>query len=183
MTFLTLNINAQYFGGIGNGFGNISTPNINLSLVDSLYNGAQGNGYVSIINPAIDLSMVDSLYNGGIETGFFVGHSNLDLSIQDSLYNGGIGKGDNQLSQVLIRLSPCNDNLLVWNGNSNVFWNNANNWDCGTVPINTSIVIISSEAIRMPLILNPAIASKLTLMNTATINLFGGSSHLTLTGN
>lgn len=182
LLFYSSNIYGQYLGGIGNGFGSLPIANINLSLADSLYNGGTGNGFYLLVNPNINLSIQDSLYNGGLDDGSNFIISNLNLSLQDSLYNGGLGKGDNQLSQVLIRLSLCNDKLLVWNGNQSVFWNNATNWDCGTVPINTSIVTIPADAIRMPIIAAPAIASRVTVLSNANINLIGGASLLTLTG-
>lgn len=180
--FLQFSINAQYFGGVSNGFGSVSSLNLSLSLVDSLYNGGLSNGFFSETNPFTNLSLSDSLYNGGIGTGFFTNNFNSDLSIQDSLYNGGIGKGDNQLSQVLIRFSLCNDKILVWNGNATVFWNNAANWDCGTIPINTSMVTIPANAARMPIIAASAIASRVTVFTNANLNLISGASLLTLTG-
>jgi hypothetical protein len=182
LAFLPLATNAQYFGGISNGFGSVSTLNLNLNLTDSLYNGGLGNGFYILISPSTNLSLVDSLYNGGVGNGYFTNNINTDLSIQDSLYNGGIGKGDNQLISVLIRLSPCNDNLLVWNGNANAFWNNPTNWDCGNIPINTSRVTIPSNATRMPIIAASAIASRVTVLSNANINLIGGASLLSLTG-
>ena len=180
--FCSSNIIGQYLGGISNGFGSLPIANINLSLADSLYNGGTGTGFYLVVNPNINLSIQDSLYNGGLDDGSNFIATNLNLSLQDSLYNGGLGRGDNQLSQVLIRLSLCNDKQLVWNGNHSIFWNNATNWDCGTVPINTSIVTIPANAIRMPIIATPAIASRVTVLSNANINLIGGVSLLTLTG-
>jgi hypothetical protein len=180
--FCSSNIMGQYLGGISNGFGSLPIANINLSLADSLYNGGTGTGFYLVVNPNINLSIQDSLYNGGLDDGSNFIATNLNLSLQDSLYNGGLGRGDNQLSQVLIRLSLCNDKLLVWNGNQSVFWNNATNWDCGTVPISTSIVSIPANATRMPVIAAGATASRVIVLPNATINLIGAASLLTLTG-
>ncbi len=174
--------NCQYFGGISNGFGSNSTLSLNLNLVDSLYNGGLSNGFITTTNTSTNLSLADSLYNGGIGTGYFTNNINTNLAIHDSLYNGGIGKGDNNIALKYIRLSTCNDSFLVWNGNTNVFWNNANNWDCSTVPFATSIVAIPFNATRMPVIASNAIASSLTILPNARLNLIGGGSLLTLTG-
>jgi hypothetical protein len=182
LAFLPLATNAQYLGGIGSGFGSVSTLNLNLNLTDSLYNGGQGNGFYALINPNTNLSLADSLYNGGIGTGYITNNINSDLSIQDSLYNGSNGKGDNQLSVALIRLSLCNDKQLVWNGNQSVFWNNAANWDCGTVPIATSIVTIPTSYKFAPVIGAGSIASRVTVAPSANLYLIGGASALTLTG-
>lgn len=182
LAFLPLASNAQYFGGISSGFGSVLTLNLNLNLTDSLYNGGQGNGFYTLKNPSINLSLVDSLYNGGFGTGYFTNNINTDLSIQDSLYNGGIGKGDNQLSVALIRLGLCNDKQLVWNGNQSVFWNNAANWDCGTVPVANSIVTIPTSYKFAPIIGASAIASRVTVAPSANLYLIGRASALTLTG-
>jgi hypothetical protein len=179
---VSIKSHAQYFGGLGGGFSGISTLNLNLSFTDSLYNGGLSNGFFSVNNSTINLSFTDSLYNGGLGTGFLASISNINLAQQDSLYNGGTGNGENQLSVALIRLSLCNDKQLVWNGNQSVFWNNAANWDCGTVPVATSLVTIPASYTRVPAIGASAIASNITLQAQSTLVILKDIGKLTLTG-
>jgi hypothetical protein len=98
--------NAQYHGGVSNGFISAVVQNVNLGLIDNLYNGGSGNGFSRDTALNVSLSFTDSLYNGGIGNGFTKDTAlNVSLSLIDSLYNGGIGNGFSKDTALNISLS------------------------------------------------------------------------------
>lgn len=170
-----------YNGGDGNGFSNDTAQNISLYVTDSLYNGGIGNGFSKDTALNVSLTIADSLYNGGIGNGFScIIITNANLYLLDSLYNGGNGRGENQLISPNINLGICGD-TLVWNGNDNIIWSNPNNWDCGKVPVTTSIVYIPGGRPRYPVITDDTEIKTLILQAGGIVVLFNGKK-LTLNG-
>jgi hypothetical protein len=101
-----LKSNAQYHGGVGNGFISAVAQNVNLALIDNLYNGGNGNGFSTDTVLNVSLSFSDSLYNGGMGNGFSKDTVlNISLSVVDSLYNGGLGNGFSKDTALNISLS------------------------------------------------------------------------------
>ena len=164
-----------YNGGNGNGFSKDTALNVSLSVADSLYNGGIGNGFSKDTVLNVSLGILDSLYNGGIGNGFHsVVITNTSLYLLDSLYNGGPGRGELQTTG-LANLGSCSD-ILIWTGNTSVNWDNAGNWDCGTIPGVNSTVIIPSGKVRYPVIFFNTVIRKLELKDGAVIILFTGKN-------
>jgi hypothetical protein len=166
-----LDCEAQYSGGVSTGYGLGIMLESDLTQVDSLYNGGLSNGFYTITNTQLSLSLNDGLYKGGNDDGNSTATTNLNLELLDSLYNGGYGKGEVIKISNLIRLSLCNDNLLVWNGNQNILWGNASNWDCGSLPTSNSLVSIPSGMTRYPTILSNVFIKQLWLYPSASLTI------------
>jgi hypothetical protein len=179
--FVLFAVKAQYSGGTGNGFSEQTASALNLSLADSLYNGGTGKGDDAIAVNSILLGIADSVYKGGTGKGEYAAViRNVLMGMADSLYNGGSGKGEIVYAATGINLTICTD-TLYWNGNDNIDWDNPNNWDCGTVPGNTSFVIIPSGRPRYPVIFTNTEIRKLELRNGAAVIVFTGKQ-LTING-
>lgn len=174
ITTIPLSMHAQfpYSGGNGNGASGVSSVNISLSITDSLYNGGNGDGVTKNVLLNAVLSQADSMYKGGQGNGFHsIVLTNTTLNLLDSIYNGGTGRGDNQKVAPAINLSICTD-VLVWNGNANINWDNPGNWDCGTVPGVNSIVIIPGGRPRYPTIFTNTVIKKLEMQPGASVTVF-----------
>ncbi|MEJ7587012.1 MAG: hypothetical protein WKI04_05575 [Ferruginibacter sp.] len=64
-------------------------------------------------------------------------------------------------------------NTAIWAGSVSNDWSDANNWFCGTVPVATTNVIISSTAIRMPALTTSSVCKQLNMQPGTILNLNG----------
>lgn len=167
-------VDSNYMGGAGNGF-NLRVQSLTLSLTDSNYSGGNGSGFSYLLSPAFTLGISDSVYNGGPGSGFSTQlQITITLGIIDSLHNGGAGKGEEQLLTT-VNLGSCTGDTIIWNGNVNVVWGNANNWDCGSSPGTATVVIIPSGLTNYPVVFSNVEVKSVILKPKSTIIVFNGA--------
>ncbi|UEG50895.1 M23 family metallopeptidase [Ferruginibacter lapsinanis] len=71
-------------------------------------------------------------------------------------------------------IRSCADNYNAWSGTTNTDWATANNWSCGTVPTNTTNVVIYSGVPNYPIINSSADCRSLTVFPSATVQVNTG---------
>ena len=77
--------------------------------------------------------------------------------------SNGCGVGTNRTLAVVVQ------GLGAWSGTTSTAWATTTNWGCGTVPLSTTDVIISSGVTNMPTISAVANVKSLTINSSATL--------------
>lgn len=72
-------------------------------------------------------------------------------------------------------IRSCAENYNAWNGVTSTDWNTASNWSCGTVPNNTTNVVIYAGVSNLPVITTAAQCRTITEYSSASVKVNGGN--------
>ncbi|HOY33305.1 MAG TPA: T9SS type A sorting domain-containing protein, partial [Bacteroidales bacterium] len=133
-----------------------------LAFVGSFFPSVTVEGKLCQLNFTYSSAALENLMFTGSQASLMVGDDNSNEYLLVSWIDGTIG--------------PCNGVTNLWTGASGANWDVAGNWSCGTVPVNSTDVVIPDVA-NQPVVssVNTSVCRSVTIEEDASLTVNSGS--------